>query len=99
MHQRPRASAWDGESFRIKVQLVNPAESGRRGARVGVRSEDFLHWSNQDVGPVGAGKRSLIIDSDATQRPRSLDLRAKVTKGKQDSPWGKVPRLDRMNIC
>lgn len=90
---------WDGDSYRIKVQLVNRAEQGRRGGVLGLRSENFPEWQSVPIEPIAAGTKQTVIDSYASERPGKVRLRAKVTKGDNKSAWGKVVRGDNVKIC
>lgn len=92
-------STWDGDSFSVAFQLVNRAAKGQRGGLLGIRSDDFPDWQNYPAEPIASGKKQTFIDSESWERPRQIDVRAKVTRGDTKSSWGKVVRLDRLNVC
>lgn len=90
---------WDGDSFLVTFQLANRAEAGRRGGVLAVRSDEFPEWQTLRVEPIAAGTKQTFFSADVAERPRAIDVRAKVTKGQKRSAWGQVVRLDRLSIC
>ena len=92
-------TAWDGDSFSLVVEMVNRADRGKRSGVLAVRSDDFPEWQNIPGGPVKAGSKELIIATEVAYRPKTIQARAKVKKGDKSSSWGRVVRLDRLNIC
>jgi len=90
---------WDGDSFHLSIQLVNRAERGRRGAVLSARTADVDEWSKEEYAPIAAGSKQMLVRQDVFQRPRIFKVRAKITKGEKKSAWGKVVRLDRLDIC